>query len=103
MSRPRVSGVILAAGVGKRMGTLGRLVPKACLPMLNKPLLLYNLSMLSSMGINETVLVLNRENMEAVRSIAATSAPPGMKIRFVEQLEQHGIDLERSGLIEETL
>lgn len=53
---PRVSGIVLAAGYGRRMGVLTQTIPKPLLPVLNCSLLLWNTALFWRSGI-ETISV----------------------------------------------
>ena len=84
------TGVVLAAGKGRRMGRLGRYTPKACLPVLNQPLLAHNLRMLYNIGIRKTVIVVGHYRQRVTR-IARRYVPSDMALRFVEQPKPRGI------------
>ena len=91
MRRRGVSGVILAAGEGRRMGKLGQHIPKACLPLMSKPLLAHNLNMLHNLGIQDVIIVLSKKNRDVIERVAKTNAPSGVRLKFIEQPHQHGI------------
>ena len=97
------TGVILAAGEGRRMGSLGERYAKACLPVCNRPLLHHNLDLLAGMGIRDVVVVVGYREAD-VREAVATHGSSGragelagdpaagpMRFRFVRQAERRGI------------
>jgi glucose-1-phosphate thymidylyltransferase len=86
----RVTGVILAAGHGRRMGRLGACFNKSCLPLCNKPLLATHFQILAELGVLDIVIVVGCKG-EAVEKAALSSAPKGARLRFVVQPEQKGI------------
>jgi dTDP-glucose pyrophosphorylase len=85
-----VTGVILAAGRGHRMGRLGECFPKSCLPLCNKPLLATHFGLLSEMGIRDIVIVVGYK-AETVERVARSLVPKNTRLRFVIQPEQKGI------------
>lgn len=85
-----VTGVILTAGEGRRMGKLGNHLPKACLPLLTQPLLANNLRLLHEIGIRETVVVLGH-HFDMVLEASRCHAPANMALRFIEQPKPVGI------------
>jgi NDP-sugar pyrophosphorylase family protein len=58
--RAELHGVVLAAGVGSRLGYLGELLPKFLLPVAGKPLIWYALSALGSVGTTDVTIVVRR-------------------------------------------
>ena len=84
------TGVILAAGEGRRMGDLGLALPKSCLPVGNRPLIAHHIELLRLMGIADVVVVVGHRG-EMVRSQALAHRPPDMAIRFVQQAARRGI------------
>ncbi|HVP19571.1 MAG TPA: NTP transferase domain-containing protein, partial [Spirochaetia bacterium] len=85
-----VTGVILAAGKGCRMGRLGEYFHKACLPLCNKPLLATHFQLLSEIGIRNIVVVVGYKG-EMVERVARSLVPKDAQIQFVVQPEQKGI------------
>jgi len=85
-----VTGVILAAGKGRRMGRLGECFHKSCLPLCNRPLLATHLQLLSELGIREIVIVVGYK-AETVEKVARSLVPKEILLRFVVQPEQKGI------------
>ena len=83
-------GVILAAGKGTRMRPFSEHWPKPILPVLNKPLMAYQLEMMAGMGIRKVVVVIGHLGHEVVRALGDGSAY-GVSIQYVEQEEMLGI------------
>ena len=83
-------GVILAAGKGSRMQPFSEHWPKPLLPVLGKPLMVYQLEMLVSLGVRDVVVVIGHLGQEIVRALGDGSRY-GVKIRYVEQGEVLGI------------
>lgn len=83
-------GVILAAGKGTRMRPFSEHWPKPILPVLNKPLMAFQLEMMAGMGIRDVVVVIGHLGHEVVR-VLGDGSDYGVAINYVEQEEMLGI------------
>lgn len=83
-------GVILAAGKGTRMRPFSEHWPKPILPVLDKPLMAYQLEMMAGLGIRKVVVVIGHLGHEVVRQLG-DGRQWGVEIRYVEQEEMLGI------------
>jgi len=83
-------GVILAAGKGTRMRPFSERWPKPILPVLDKPLMAYQLEMMAGMGIRDVVVVIGHLGHEVVR-VLGDGSDYGVSIKYVEQEEMLGI------------
>ena len=83
-------GVILAAGEGSRMGPLGDHLPKALVPVCNRPLLAYQLDQMSALGIQDVILVVGYL-AESIQEVFGDGAEYGVQIRYVKQGERLGL------------
>lgn len=83
-------GVVLAAGKGTRMRPFSEQWPKPVLPVLGKPLVVYQLEMMAALGIRRVVVVIGHLGHEVVRALGDGSRY-GLSIRYVEQEETLGI------------
>lgn len=90
-------GVILAAGKGTRMRPFSEHWPKPILPVLNKPLMAFQLEMMAGMGIRDVVVVIGHLGHEVVR-VLGDGSDYGVAINYVEQEEMLGIAHAVSGL-----
>ena len=82
-------GVILAAGFGKRMAALTRLLPKPLLPIVNVPTLERILLALQDAGVRETLLITGYR-AEAVEAFCGDGSRWGMEVSYVRQKEVSG-------------
>lgn len=83
-------GVILAAGEGSRMDPLGDHLPKALVPICNRPLLAYQLDHLCALGIKDVILVVGFM-AESIQEVFGDGSDYGVRIRYVQQAERFGL------------
>lgn len=84
-------GVILAGGKGTRLDPLTRATSKQLLPVYDKPMVFYPLSLLMRCGIREVLLVTSREWLESYRRVLGDGTRWGMRIDFVVQENPVGV------------
>jgi len=88
----RFTGVILAAGVGKRMGRIGESLPKACLPLGQAPLIHHHLELLRVQGVARVVVVVGYRHESIRKAVDEYSGSDAFEsIEFVEQSQRLGI------------
>jgi dTDP-glucose pyrophosphorylase len=85
-----IRGVILAAGRGERMGSLGERYPKASLLVCNKPIIQHHIELMRSLGIVEVVVLIGHRGFE-IAKLLGDGAQLGVKIQYVEQTKSLGI------------
>lgn len=85
--------IVLAAGVGKRLGKLGTLYPKIALPIGGRPLYELHIDLLVGQGIKELIFIVAPGSDGLSRSIEAyvSAVASDMTVRFVIQSEPRGI------------
>ena len=81
-SAPVRRAVILAAGLGSRMGSLTTSVPKCLVEVNGIPILFRSLRVLASAQVTEAVLVVGYEGEQVRRRVGSTFA--GMRIKYVD-------------------
>ena len=84
-------GIILAGGKGTRMGPLTKAVNKQLLPIYDKPLIFYPLSILMLAKIKEILIVVNTGQLEQYKKIIPDGKNLGMKINYIEQDKPRGL------------
>jgi dTDP-glucose pyrophosphorylase len=77
-------GVILAAGRGKRMGTLGEDYPKPLLPVGNDPIIVHQLRLLRELDIREVFIVVGHRSPDVVQ-VVGDGSRFGLAAQYVEQ------------------
>tara|TARA_B100000579_G_scaffold128653_1_gene103738 strand:- start:254 stop:1120 length:867 start_codon:yes stop_codon:yes gene_type:complete len=84
-------GIILAGGMGTRMSPLTKAVNKQLLPIYNKPLIFYPLSILMLAKIKNILIVVNKGQLEQYKKLLGNGKNLGIKIRYVEQDKPRGL------------
>jgi glucose-1-phosphate thymidylyltransferase len=84
-------GIILAGGKGTRMSPLTKAVNKQLLPIYDKPLIFYPLSILMLAKIKEVLIIVNKGQLEQYKKIIPNGNNLGMKITYKEQPTPKGL------------
>ena len=84
-------GIILAGGTGSRMSPLTKAVNKQLLPIYDKPLIFYPLSVLMLAKIKDILIIVNKGQLEQYKRILPNGKNLGLKITFAEQDKPRGL------------
>jgi len=84
-------GIILAGGKGTRMSPLTKAVNKQLLPIYDKPLIFYPLSILMLAKIKDILIIVNKGQLEQYKKILPNGDKLGIKISYLEQNEPRGL------------
>ena len=84
-------GIILAGGIGSRMSPLTKAVNKQLLPLYDKPLIFYPLSILMLAGIKNILIIVNKGQLNQFRKILPEKNNLGISIEYKEQLKPDGL------------
>ena len=84
-------GIILAGGLGSRMSPITKSVNKQLLPIYDKPLIYYPLSILMLAGIREILIIVNKGSIQQFKKILPDGNNIGIKISYVEQSKPRGV------------
>jgi glucose-1-phosphate thymidylyltransferase len=84
-------GIILAGGTGSRMSPLTKAVNKQLLPIYDKPLIFYPLSVLMLAKIKNILIIVNKGQLEQYKKILPNGKNLGIKITYAEQARPRGL------------
>ena len=84
-------GIILAGGKGTRMSPLTKAVNKQLLPIYDKPLIFYPLSILMLSKIKDILIIVNKGQLNQYKKILPNGDNLGIKITYKEQNYPRGL------------
>jgi len=84
-------GIILAGGLGTRMSPLTKAVNKHLLPIYDKPVFFYPLSVLMLSGIRDILIIVNKGQQNQFKKILPNGKNLGIKISYLEQKNPNGL------------
>ena len=84
-------GIILAGGKGTRMSPLTKAVNKQLLPVYDKPMIYYPLSILMLAKIKDILIIVNKGQLDDYKKLLPDGKNLGIKITYLEQLKPNGL------------
>tara|TARA_Y100001970_G_C14173647_1_gene825638 strand:+ start:159 stop:1028 length:870 start_codon:yes stop_codon:yes gene_type:complete len=84
-------GIILSGGMGTRMSPLTKAVNKQLLPIYDKPLIFYPLSILMLSNIRDILIIVNKGQLGQYKKIIPDGKNLGIKINYIEQSSPRGL------------
>ena len=84
-------GIILAGGSGTRMSPITKAVNKQLLPLYDKPLFFYPLSVLMLAKIRDILIIVNKGQIDQFKKVLPNGNKLGIKIQYAEQDKPRGL------------
>lgn len=84
-------GIILAGGAGSRLGPITKVTSKQLLPVYDKPMIFYPISLLMAANFQEIVIICTPKDFDAYRKLLGDGTKWGIKFHFFVQENPNGL------------
>jgi len=89
--KKKYKGIILAGGSGSRLFPLTKVICKQLLPVFDKPMIYYPLSVLMIAGITDILIITNPKDLNPIKNLLGDGSHLGMNLRYKVQEKPKGI------------
>jgi len=86
-----MKGIILAGGYGSRLGPITKVFSKQLLPVFDKPMIFYPISLMMAAGVTEIIIITGERDQNLFKNLLNDGSQWGISISYIIQENPNGI------------